>query len=348
MKQEMAGTARRVIYVYKGLGALEENCKVLMSQLMRFVNPCVHAIQFISPEETIIGSWCDTAALYVIGGGYDLGLIEALGPAGMNKIQEYVHHGGSYLGICSGAYFACSYIEFDKGGPLEVCGDRQLKFYPGGKIGPLYGPYKYNSDFGSRAASLKCHIPQPVKLTNDAPWSNSPIGTKNGFKSHKMEEFYAYFSGGGFFYPYPKGSFETAKVLDSYHTNNGIHGEEQTYFIELVKSDIHTSVNSCPEDQQCKPTSSNQCQERDVEVLCTYSELKGEPAAIVKCKVGKGQAVLSSVHIEYDSQCLDIKDVYLKPIIESLKNFDFEQSIMFRYMLKCLGVSINLDDKHKV
>lgn len=77
------------------------------------------------------GAWCDEAALYVIGGGYDLGLIKALGPEGTNKIQQYVHQGGSYLGICSGAYFASSYIEFDKGGPLEVCGDRQLKFYPG-------------------------------------------------------------------------------------------------------------------------------------------------------------------------------------------------------------------------
>ncbi|XP_062570650.1 uncharacterized protein LOC134232679 [Saccostrea cucullata] len=344
----MAGTAKKVIYVYKGLGALEENCKVLKSQLMRFVNPRVHSVQFITPEETIIGSWCDSAALYVIGGGYDLGLIEALGPTGMNKIQEYVHRGGSYLGICSGAYFACSYIEFDKGGPLEVCGERQLKFYPGGKIGPLYGPYRYKSEFGSRTASLKCQIPQPVALTNDVLCSNSPISAKNGFKSHKMEEFKAYFSGGGLFYPYPKGSFETRKVHDSYHSKNGISSEEQTYFIELDKPDLPTSVNLCPEDQESQPTSSYESQEHDVEVLCTYSELKGEPAAIVKCKVGKGQAVLSSVHIEYDSQCLDSDNIYLKPIIESLKNFDIEQSIMFRYMLKCLGVSINLDDKHKM
>lgn len=83
------------------------------------------------------GAWCDEAALYVIGGGYDLGLIKALGPEGTNKIQQYVQQGGSYLGICSGAYFASNYIEFDKDGPLEVCGDRQLKFYPG-KIMTIY------------------------------------------------------------------------------------------------------------------------------------------------------------------------------------------------------------------
>lgn len=51
----MAGPAKRVIYVYRGLGALEENNKVLMSQLLRFANTQIHSVQFISPEETIEG-----------------------------------------------------------------------------------------------------------------------------------------------------------------------------------------------------------------------------------------------------------------------------------------------------
>lgn len=51
----MAGPAKRVIYVYRGLGALEENNKVLMSQLLRFVNTQIHSVQFISSEETIEG-----------------------------------------------------------------------------------------------------------------------------------------------------------------------------------------------------------------------------------------------------------------------------------------------------
>ena len=27
----------------------------------------------------------------------------------------YVEDGGSYLGLCAGAYYACSYVEFDLG-----------------------------------------------------------------------------------------------------------------------------------------------------------------------------------------------------------------------------------------
>lgn len=77
------------------------------------------------------GRLAKDVALLAIGGGYDLGLIEALGACGMKNIQDYVMAGGSYLGICSGAYFACDRIEFDKSGPQEVVGERFLKFYPG-------------------------------------------------------------------------------------------------------------------------------------------------------------------------------------------------------------------------
>lgn len=30
---------------------------------------------------------------------------------------DYVHAGGSYLGLCAGAYYACDRIEFELGTP---------------------------------------------------------------------------------------------------------------------------------------------------------------------------------------------------------------------------------------
>ena len=83
---------------------------------------------------TFSGTWRQAAAAIALGGGYDLGFINALGEPGMSQIQDYVKAGGSYLGVCAGAYFACDYIEFDKGGPLEVCGERWLKFFPGNPV----------------------------------------------------------------------------------------------------------------------------------------------------------------------------------------------------------------------
>ena len=69
--------------------------------------------------------------MIAFGGGYDLGFIEALGKEGTRQIREYVLNGGTYLGLCAGAYFASDCIEVDKDGPMEVIGDRDLKFFPG-------------------------------------------------------------------------------------------------------------------------------------------------------------------------------------------------------------------------
>ena len=79
----------------------------------------------------IAGRWIESAALLVIGGGYDLGFLRALGPDGAALVKSYVETGGSYLGLCAGAYFASAQVTFDKGGDLEVCGPRPLGFFPG-------------------------------------------------------------------------------------------------------------------------------------------------------------------------------------------------------------------------
>ena len=82
-------------------------------------------IRFIS------GTWTRTCQVIGFGGGYDLGFIRALGGKGTKIVRDFVQQGGSYLGFCAGAYWACNYIEFDKDGPLQVVGERFLKFFQG-------------------------------------------------------------------------------------------------------------------------------------------------------------------------------------------------------------------------
>ena len=77
------------------------------------------------------GDWQDSCAALVLGGGYDLGFLQSLGQEGTDEIRSFVLQGGTYIGICAGAYFACDHIEFEKGSKMEVCGNRPLKFYPG-------------------------------------------------------------------------------------------------------------------------------------------------------------------------------------------------------------------------
>jgi glutamine amidotransferase-like uncharacterized protein len=54
------------------------------------------------------------------------------------RLVEYVRAGGAYLGLCAGAYYACSRVEFEPGGPLEVVGNRELGFFPGVAAGAAY------------------------------------------------------------------------------------------------------------------------------------------------------------------------------------------------------------------
>ena len=61
---------------------------------------------------------------------WDLPYIDRLSGAGSAKIKEFIRRGGSYLGICAGAYYGCSLVEFAQGDPLlEVCGARELALY---------------------------------------------------------------------------------------------------------------------------------------------------------------------------------------------------------------------------
>lgn len=97
-------------------------------------------------------------SIFVMPGGRDRPYHAALQGTGNERIREFVENGGTYVGICAGAYYGCSRVEFDKGFPLEVCEDRELKFFDGIAVGPAYGKgtFEYTSEKGARKAKLKC------------------------------------------------------------------------------------------------------------------------------------------------------------------------------------------------
>lgn len=88
-------------------------------------------------------------------GGRDIPYCQELNGEGNKRIRHFVENGGSYLGICAGAYYGCKAIEFAKGDPFyEVCGERELKFYPGLGIGPVYPGFDYESNSGAKAIEI--------------------------------------------------------------------------------------------------------------------------------------------------------------------------------------------------
>ena len=123
-----------------------------------------HRLRLVDRHFIIEESWENDTCVLVIPGGRDIPYHEALTGPGNKKISSYVKQGGRYLGICAGAYFAASSIEFEKGGPLEVTGTRELSFYPGIATGPAYGlnQFNYNSEVGARIAKLDVSGQKPL------------------------------------------------------------------------------------------------------------------------------------------------------------------------------------------
>jgi len=142
------------IYIYNDRGAGEEAVKQSQHMVTENVGD-KYNIQFINAKSVKEGLWIKNAALFILPGGADLPYCKKLRGVGNERIREYVEKGGSFLGICAGAYYASSGIEFAKGHPrFEVIGKRELAFYPGIVVGPTFSEYDYASARGSRAEKL--------------------------------------------------------------------------------------------------------------------------------------------------------------------------------------------------
>ncbi len=86
-------------------------------------------------------------SLLVMPGGADLYFCEKLDGAGNTAIKAYVEDGGGYLGICAGAYYGASELKWAEDiKDQSICGARELSFYEGTAIGPIF-EYIEGGDF---------------------------------------------------------------------------------------------------------------------------------------------------------------------------------------------------------
>jgi len=82
----------------------------------------------------------EDVALFVMPGGAATPFLQKLKVQGNQKIKDYVFSGGHYLGICAGAYYACTRVEFEKDIPA-LCIIRQnelLNLVDAKAVGTLY------------------------------------------------------------------------------------------------------------------------------------------------------------------------------------------------------------------
>jgi len=189
----------------------------------------------LTAQQIVEGGWEQATSLFIMPGGRDRLFHSVLQGPGNRKIRSFVENGGTYLGICAGAYYGCAEIEFDKGTSLEICERRELCFFSGIAIGPAYGKgtFEYDSPKTIRAAHL----------------------------STRQGKFHVYHNGG-------------------------------CYFAD--------DLSSC-------------------RILARYCDIQGNPPAIIECKVGKGKAILSGVHLEINADALDLNEPRLSACIPLLR-----------------------------
>lgn len=103
--------------------------------------PGVDATVLVDARDIIQGKVLEQHgnAILIMPGGADLYYCEKLNGAGNQAIRDFVARGGMYLGICAGAYYGCHSLKWAEAeGDHAICGPRELAFFPGAAVGPVY------------------------------------------------------------------------------------------------------------------------------------------------------------------------------------------------------------------
>lgn len=135
-----------------------------------------------------------------------MGYCRSLNGEGNRRIEQYVHRGGAYLGLCAGGYYGSSRCEFEIGNKaLEVVGPRELGFYPGTCRGCAFKGFVYHSEAGAKAVQVKVD--------------------KKAFKSGILPQtFRAYYNGGGVFVDASKLADKGVEIVATYADPLDIEG----------------------------------------------------------------------------------------------------------------------------
>jgi len=261
--------------VYCGPGAGSRSVGSAVEALQRQVQPHVQVKTVDARDIVESDEWHRNALVLVMPGGADVPYCRKLNGRGNDSIRSYVENGGSYLGLCAGAYYGCSRVEFEVEDPvLEVQGERELGFFEGSGRGSVYPGFEYESEKGAVAAPVRFVSRDGVPCDGRVTAGEGRIATtvtagEGRIATATMTTREVGLKTGG--------AWNTCKD----YVNGG------PYFVnrrgQIVK--IHTILDE------------------NTEVLATYPE-KDHAASALYCKVGLGCAVLCSSHPEMDHSWL--------------------------------------------
>jgi biotin---protein ligase len=124
------------ILIYQDEGTCASSLKAIPTQLQRTL-ALPFTTKYVNSNYLKTKNWEVKTFALIMGGGHCSHWETTLGIIGMQKIHHFVAHGGRYLGICAGAYFAAATSIFHLAGQTQITKTRPIGFFQGTAIGPI-------------------------------------------------------------------------------------------------------------------------------------------------------------------------------------------------------------------
>jgi biotin--protein ligase len=144
------------VLVYEDEGVNQASADALVAQMQYLLDPSISVLK-VDSFYLNNHSWEKKTICLCMGGGKCGEWEKSLGESGMKKIHDYVVNGGTYIGLCAGAYFASAESLFKLNGQL-IEKKRPVALSPFRAEGPIFQTDDYLSVSAAKTVQVAFHI----------------------------------------------------------------------------------------------------------------------------------------------------------------------------------------------
>lgn len=131
---------REESFLRQGVVAIYVDDGASVGKVMRSVSrelAPTYIVRAVMAHHLDLPRFFDNVTAFIMPGGADLPYCQKLNGERNVHLRRWVESGGSYIGICAGAYYACAEVKFHLGRADEVAGPRELGLLSAAAVGSL-------------------------------------------------------------------------------------------------------------------------------------------------------------------------------------------------------------------